>query len=157
MKPFRFTLEAVSTVRKRAEHEALESFANALLLRGAALEHLDAVQRDLDAVWTEMRQEVARGCRAARMAQLRLHSQAVEEERARRETDLQQAERAVNQALQRMLAAHQQREVVDKFRSQQRARHELHLGRETQKFLDELATQRPLPALAWRTTADPFA
>jgi flagellar biosynthesis chaperone FliJ len=70
---------------------------------------------------------------------------------------LTQAQRQVNQALQQMLAARQQREAVEKFRGRQRASYDRDVQQETQKFLDELATQRATPALAWRTTTDPLA
>ncbi|MBE0539888.1 MAG: flagellar export protein FliJ [Verrucomicrobia bacterium] len=157
MKSFRFTLEAVATVRKRAEGNALESYAQALLFRRRAVTDLEATLQELETAWASLRNALAAGCSAARMAQLRSHSQALEATRESRRFALQQAERAVNQTLQQMLAARQQREVVDKFRGQQRGRHERALARETQKFLDELATQRTTPALAWRTINDPLA
>ena len=157
MKPFRFTLEAVATVRKRFEGQALESYAQALMFRQQALTRLETVQRGLNAAWDHLRRELATGCPAAEMTRLRRHSQELDEERKRREAVLQKAEIAVNQTLHLMLKARQQREVVDKLRGQHRARHERDTAREMQKFLDELTTQRTLPALAWRTTADPLA
>jgi len=63
----------------------------------------------------------------------------------------------VSHALQQMLAARQQREAVEKFRGKQRAAHDRDVQRDTQKFLDELATQRAVPAQSWRATADPLA
>lgn len=56
-----------------------------------------------------------------------------------------------------MLAARQQREVVEKFLRKQRASYDRDVQRDTQKFLDELATQRAPAAQTWRTTADPLA
>lgn len=157
MKPFRFTLEAVATVRKRVEGNALESYAQALLFRRRAMMDLEAVQKDLEAAWASLRKALTGGCAAARMAQLREHSQMLETRRETRQTALQQAERAVSQTLQQMLAARQQRKAVDSYRGQQRGRYDRALARETQKFLDELATQRAAPALAWKTTNDPLA
>lgn len=157
MKPFRFALEAVATVRKRIEGEALEAYAQALLFRQQALRQFEASQREQNAVWDELRRELAMGCPAAKLARLRGHAQGLEQECKRRHTALQQAERAVNAGLQRMLAARQQREVVEKLRGHQRAHHDRDVAHETQKFLDELATQRATPALAWRTTTDPLA
>src|SRR5436309_4418647 len=155
MKPFRFTLEAVATIRQRREREMLETYAQSLLVRRRAWDRLAAIQHDLEAAWSRTRQELAKGCSASMMSQLREYNRLLEEERNRCETALRQAERAVNQALQRMLAARQQREAVDRFRCQQRARYDRELNRETQKFLDELSTQRALPARAWKSTADP--
>lgn len=157
MKPFRFALEAVATVRKRIEGEALESYAQALLFRQQALRQFEAAQRELNAAWDQLRRELGMGCLAAKMTRLSCHAEALEDECKRRQTALQQAERTVSHTLQRMLAARQQREVVEKFRGRQRAHHDRDVARETQKFLDELATQRSTPALAWRTTTDPLA
>ena len=157
MKPFRFALEAVATVRKRAEGETLESYAQALLFRQHAWSQFEAAERELNAAWNQLRQELGTGCAAEKMTWLRRHAEALEEEHKQRLAALQQAERVMHQALQRMLAARHQREVVDKVRGHQRARHDRDAARETQKFLDELAAQRATPALAWRTTADPLA
>lgn len=157
MKPFRFTLEAAATVRKRVESNALEAYAQALLLHRRAVSELEANERALQEAWTSLRNALVNGCSASAMTQLRGHSQALEIARATCANALQQAEVTVQQTLQRMLAARRQRQVVDKFRSQQRGRHDRAFASETQKFLDELATQRATPALAWKTTNDPLA
>ncbi|MFO1511537.1 MAG: flagellar export protein FliJ [Verrucomicrobiota bacterium] len=157
MKPFRFTLEAVATTRRRLEQTALENYAQALLARQNALGQLEAVQRELDAAWLRLRQTLESGCSASAATRLRQHSAGLEEERHHREDLLTQAQRKVGQALQQMLAARQQREAVEKFRGRQRASWDRDVQRDTQKFLDELATQRAAPALTWRTTTDPLA
>jgi len=156
MKPFRFPLEAVATVRKRTEGETLEAYARALLSQQQALKRLEAAQRELDTVWDQLRRELGRGCPAANMIRLRGHAEALDNGRRRHEATFQQAGRAVQQSLRRMLAARQQREVVDKLRNRQHRHHDRDEAKETQKFLDELATQRSTSALAGRTTTDPF-
>jgi flagellar protein FliJ len=150
MKPFRFSLEAVATTRRRLEQVALENYAQALLQRQSALSQLEAAQQKLDAAWLKLRQSLTSGTAAAKVKQLRDASRFFEEERTQREGLLAQAERGVSQALQQMLAARQQREAVDKFRGRQRATYDRDVQRDTQKFLDELATQRAAPALDWR-------
>lgn len=157
MKPFRFSLEAVATTRRRLEQAALEHYAQALLARQSAVGQLESVQRELDAAWLRLRQTLESGCSASAVTRLRQHATALEEERLHREDLLTRAQREVSQSLQQMLAARQQREAVDKFRGRQRASYDRDVQRDTQKFLDELATQRPTPALAWRTTTDPLA
>lgn len=154
MKPFRFTLEAVATTRRRREQAALEQYAQALLARQRALSRLESSQRELEATWTELRRRLETGSAAAKVAQLRGLSRALEEEREANEHAHAETDRKVNQALQQMLAARREREAVDKFRARQFLAHDRDIQRETQKFLDELATQRPAPSLAWRATAD---
>lgn len=157
MKPFKFSLEAVATTRRRHEQTALEKYAQALLARQTAVAQLEATQHELEAAWLRLRQTLESGCSASAATRLRQESNFLEEERKVREETLTQAERGVSQALQQMLAARQQREAVEKFRGKQRAAYDRDVQRDTQKFLDELATQRATPAQAWRTTADPLA
>lgn len=152
MKPFRFSLEAVATTRRRLEQVALENYAQALLQRQSALTQLEAAQRELDAAWLRLRQTLTSGSAAAKVKQLRDQSRLLEEARSQREELLTQAERGVSQALQQMLGARQQREAVEKFRGRQRASYDRDVQRDTQKFLDELATQRSAPTLDWRNT-----
>lgn len=157
MKPFKFSLEAVATTRQRQEQATLEKYAQSLLVRQNAVAQLEATQHELEGAWLRLRQTLESGCSASAATRLRQESNYLEEERKQREEALTQAERGVSQALQQMLAARQQREVVEKFRGKQRTAHNLDVQRDTQKFLDELATQRATPAQAWRTTADPLA
>lgn len=157
MKPFKFSLEAVATTRRRVEQTALEHYAQALLARQSALSQLESAQHELDDAWVRLRQTLESGCSASAATRLRQTSQLLEEERKAREEKLAETERGVGQALQQMLAARQQREAVEKFRGRQRATHDRDVQRDTQKFLDELATQRATPSPSWRTTSDPIA
>jgi flagellar export protein FliJ len=149
MKPFRFSLEAVATTRRRLEQVALENYAQALLQRQSALAKLESTQHQLDAAWLRLRQSLTAGTAAAKVKQLRDQSRWLEEERTQREEVLAQAERGVSQALQQMLAARQQREAVEKFRGRQRASYDRDVQRDTQKFLDELAIQRTASVREW--------
>lgn len=157
MKPFKFSLEAVATTRRRLEQTALENYAQALLARQSAFSQLEATQHTLEQAWLRLRQTLESGCSASAATRLRQESGFLEEERKLREDALAQAERGVSQALHQMLAARKQREAVEKVRGKQRLAHDRDEQRDTQKFLDELATQRATPAQSWRSTADPLA
>ena len=157
MKSFKFSLEAVATTRRRVEQSALEQYAQALLARQQALARLDGLQHELDGAWLRLRQTLESGCSASAATRLRQESSFLEEERKVREAALTQAERGVSQMLHQMLAARQKREAVEKFRGKQRGAYDRDVQRDTQKFLDELATQRATPAQTWRTTTDPLA
>ena len=157
MKPFKFSLEAVATTRRRVEQTALEQYAQALLAKQSALSQLESVQHNLDDAWLRLRNTLESGCSASAATRLRRESQYLEEDRKLREEVLAQAERGVGQALQQMLAARQQREAVEKFRGKQRLAHDRDMQRDTQKFLDELATQRASTSQSWRTESEPHA
>jgi flagellar export protein FliJ len=149
MKAFRFTLEAVRTVRRRHEQEAMEQYAQALLVRRQILDRLDAVQRQLHAGWQELRQLLAQGCAASKAAQANDYHRTLEKRREECAAELSVAERRVNSALQAMLNARRQREIVDSFFQKQKGRHLREAQRDEQKFLDDLAGRRGGSILSW--------
>ena len=153
MKPFQFTLEAVRTVRQRQEHNAMDQYARALLTRRQALERLDAIQRELNDGWKDLRGKLAAGCAASQAAQAHEYHRAVAKRRDEAITTLGVAERRVNAALQAMLTARQQRKIVDKSFEKQKAQHLREQFRTEQKLLDDLGGRRPLSSL-WGPTPE---
>ena len=154
MKPFRFKLQAVHTLRVRQERDAMQKYAEALLQRKLAMEKLTGIAQQIAAAWMDLRVEMAEGCAAARILRMQAYCTTLEVRRSEADVVLQGAERAVNLALQRMLVARQQREIVDKYQAGERTRHERALQRQEQKELDELAL-RCLPlASAGRVSGD---
>jgi len=109
MKAFRFTLEAVRTVRQLQENEALERYARALAARQMARDSLEAIQERIMDDFALMRQLLAAGCCAARAAQAQNFHHSLEMTRRNGVAALEQAECRVNAACQTMLAARQQR------------------------------------------------
>lgn len=142
MKRFHFNLEAVRTLRQRAEREALEKYAEAILARSMALERVERAREELGEAWAKLREVLITGAAAGDLERLRSFCKALEEVRAMRESELQGAEVGLHRALQLMLHARREREAVDQFRAAQRQAHDRALSREEQKFLDELAGQR---------------
>jgi flagellar export protein FliJ len=152
MKPFRFTLEAVRTLRQRQEQNATERYVQALLTRQQALDLLDGLQRELNEGWQELRVQLAKGCSASHAAQAHDYHRALAKRRDEASEALGIAERRVNATLQTMLSARQQREIVDKSCEKQKARHLRDQLREEQKRLDDLAGRRSLSSLCWNPT-----
>lgn len=153
MKRFRFPLQALLTVRQRHEHEAMERYAQALLHRQQVAEHLDRIQRELSGAWEQLREKMARGCSAAALAQLRAYSSHLETLRDEYTTALGTAERRVHQALQDMLRARREREVVETYGARQKARHDRQRQRQEHWQMDEFAARFVHPAFHGRTTA----
>lgn len=152
MKKFEFTLEAVRVVRQRQEQEALEQYARSLLARRQAVERLDAVQAQLNAGWQELRDLLAQGCPAQKAAQMQNYHRVLETRRHESVAALGVAERRVNAAMNAMLAARRQREIVDNCFDKQKARHQREQQREEQKFLDELGGRRAASLFSWNPT-----
>jgi flagellar export protein FliJ len=152
MKSFRFTLEAVRTLRRRQEQIALEQYAQTLLARQQASDRLQAVERELNAGWREMRELLARGCSAARTSQTHDYHRSLDERRKECARVLGSAELRVNAAFQAVLSARQQREIVDKCFEKQKATHQRGRLMEEQKLLDELSGRRVASILSWNPT-----
>jgi flagellar export protein FliJ len=142
MKTFRFTLEAVRTLRQRQEQEALENYARALLARQQVLAALTDMDQRIGRDFTQMRKLLSGPCTAAQAAQAQNFHASLEKKRDECVAALGHAERRLNAASQAMLAARQKRETVDIYREKQQAAHQRLELREEQKILDEFAIRR---------------
>jgi flagellar protein FliJ len=142
MKPFHFTLEAVRTLRQRQEQKAMEQYAQALVVRQQALARLDAIKEEINESFRELSSQLAKGCAAAKVAQANEYHRALGKRRDEAIQALGVAERRVNAGLQMMLAARQQREIVEKSREKQKAAYVREQFRAEQKLLDDLAGRR---------------
>ena len=148
MKSFRFSLQAVLTLRQRQERFALEAYAAALLARHQAVERVKAIDLELAAAWNILRRQQDTGCSAAEMAQAREFSESLSRRRNAASTALMSAERGVNLSLQNLLEARRQREIVDACHDKQKLVHQREQARQENRLLDDLAGRRFTPLLA---------
>jgi flagellar export protein FliJ len=155
MKPFHFALEAVCTVRLHQEQKALESYAQALQARSQAEALVAQVDQQMQECWNELRAHLARGCSVGLAARTHDYQKALAQRRHECAAALELAERRVAAALQGMLHARRQREIVDRYRERQKARHDREQVRAEQKFLDDLAGRRSSSILAWKPSDTP--
>lgn len=144
MKKFRFTLQAVRTLRQRQEQVALEQYAQALLAHRQTLEKLEAVQHELQMLWTQWQEKLAAGLPAVQLAQLQAYVYTVQERQREGEKAVAASLRRVNHQSKELLRARQQREVVDRYFEQRKQRYDRELEAAEQKLLDELAGQSGL-------------
>jgi flagellar export protein FliJ len=142
MKAFRFTLEAVRTLRQRQEQEALENYARALATRQQVLNLLTDIDQRISRDFVQIRKLLAEGCTAAQAGQAQAFHASLQKKRDDCVAALGKAERRVNAASQAMLAARQQREMVEVYREKQHGAYERLTLREEQKILDEFAVRR---------------
>ncbi len=141
MKPFRFTLNAVRSLRERQEQQALDGYAKASLAHQQALSRMAIAQHDLEAAWTEARRKLAAGVPAPQIAQLQAYTRSVESRRKVCEESVAQSLCALNQAWQKFSTARQQREVMDRYHKTQKAQHDRLMQAEEFKMLDEIAAR----------------
>jgi len=142
MKVFRFSLEAVRTLRQRKEQEAMEQYSRALLARQQVLDLLEAIEERISRNFARMRELLAGGCSAGQAAQAQSYHRSLEKHRDDCVAALGLAERRVQAAFKAMLAARQRREAVEVYRDKQRAAHSRLEWREEQKIQDEFALRR---------------
>jgi flagellar export protein FliJ len=154
MKPFRFTLEALSTLRRLEEQKAMDQYAQCLIGRRQAVEALESAERDLKASSQDLRGKLLTGCTAAAAEQGNVYQQFLVQRRGQCAVALETAERRVSAALEAMLHSRKQREIVDKFFDKQKASYVREQGRLEQKFMDDLAGRRRSSVLAWKSEAN---
>ncbi len=148
MKVFKFSLQALRTLRERQEQTALQDYGKALQASEQARRKLESAQQELEVCWAGMRKKVADKCSAAELSHLTAHSHAVEKRRKECEHAAKVAANSAKQAFIKLLAARQARGVVDKLFEAEKRRHQREQRRREQKQLDDLAQrENPLTAL----------
>jgi flagellar export protein FliJ len=155
MKAFRFTLEALSTVRRQEEQKAMDLYAQCLVTRRLAIEALEKAERELKSAAQDLRGQLAAGCCAGEAAQGHDYQRSLGQRRNDCAATVENAERRVSAALEAMLNARKQREIVDKFFDRQKASYLRDQARKEQKFMDDLAGRRRSSILAWKSQENP--
>jgi flagellar export protein FliJ len=147
MKRFRFSLEAVETVRARAAREALENYARQLRARIAAEAALAKSESELAEHLTNWRRAMTKSFSPGDMLQHEHARVMLEARRNERAKELREAAAAATQAYAAFQVARQKSDVVERFHDRQR--HEFNLGllKEEQHALDEIAANRRDPCL----------
>ena len=134
----------------------MEQYAQTLIARRQALNALEAVERELSVCWQEWRGQLAGGFAAADAAKAQAYQRLLIQRRDECTAALEAAERRVNTALDGMILARQQREIVDKCFDRQKIRHQREQARGEQKFLDDLAGRRGSSIFAWKPVESPL-
>ena len=143
MKRFKFTLEAVQTVRERAAREALENYARALRVKTsaeAALADAEHAQESQLVAWRRMMRQ--NGFSPSEMLQNEHARAMLEARRNERVEEVRKASEAAAKAQATFQLAQQKSDVVERFHTRQRNEFNLNALKEEQHFLDELAGNR---------------
>jgi flagellar export protein FliJ len=156
MKAFRFTLQAVQTLRHRQEQQAMEIYVHALLAREQALDRLETARERIRRNHQEINRLLAAACAAAHLAQAGQYERLLEKQQADLVAALALAEHRVQAAFQAMLTARQRRKMVENLRAKQLGGHQRAEWREEQKLADDLASRRGRSILAWHPGEAPL-
>jgi flagellar export protein FliJ len=152
MKKFRFSLQAVLTVRQRQEQTALEHFSKAVAARQLATDRLSEAKRECQAAWALSRERTAAGAPAVHLAQLHDYCHDLEKLQKECERVVAAAQVVVDQKWEKLVTARQAREAVDKFLERQRERYDRELQREEQKMFDDVSRQHAFASTNWKAT-----
>ena len=142
MKSFKFSLQALRTLRQRQEQVALVEYTQTLLARERALNQLEAVRQELAQAWSEFHQKLTTHGPAIQLAQMEAYCESV----SRRTLECEHAEKVarnvVHLAFTKLVAARQSREVIEKFHDAQKRHYQRGARKQEQKAVDDLAKQR---------------
>jgi len=151
MKPFRFPLQSVRTVREHKEQAARERYATTLRACETAAARVQAASVELTGCWATLCQKLAAGVAGDDLLRARAWCNVLELRVKERAAILEEARHAVDAVWQELMHATRDREAIDRFHGKRRRAHEREAARQDQKDLDELATQLtqfPMPLRA---------
>jgi flagellar export protein FliJ len=143
MKRFAFKLQAVLTLRQRAEQVALEKYARAIEHRQLCAATLADAEMELSEARRQWLNALADGVPAVRAAQMLGFCHLLEERKRQCEQTLELADIELNRSSQAMLQARQQREAVETLMARQRERYDHRMIEEERKMIDDLINRRP--------------
>jgi flagellar export protein FliJ len=143
MKRFHFKLQAVLTLRQRAEQVTLEKYGRAIQHRQACATALAEAEMELSEARRQWLNALADGLPAVRAAQMQGFCHLLEERKRQYEQTLNLADVELNRASQSMLHARQQREAVETLMARQRERYDRRAVEEERKMIDDLINSRP--------------
>ncbi|MBI3416272.1 MAG: flagellar export protein FliJ [Verrucomicrobia bacterium] len=141
MKAFKYSLQALRTLRQRQEQGALQKYAQANQHRLSVEARLHSIQGELDAARATMHGRILAGTTILQISQLQAYCQAVAQRAQQCTVELRAAERIVETTWRQLVAARRDLEVVEQHHQKQRQRHERELEKAEQKRLDEITTR----------------
>lgn len=141
MKPFRFPLQTLRTLRQHKEEEAREKYAKTLRACEAAAAQVQAASVELTGCWKALCEKLAAGVAGDDLLRARAWCNVLELRVKERANALEQARHAVDGVWNELMEATRERETLDRFHDKRRRAYDRAEQREEQKALDELAIQ----------------
>ncbi len=152
MKPFRFPLQAVLTVRANQENKALEAFVRAQAdFEKIAARHRE-IQREIEAVLHSRRDVLSKTVTSDEVQRMQQGLRLLQEVLRRCQSEMERAQTILEEKSRTLLQARQKREVVEKLQEKQLAGHVAKAAKVEQKMVDDFATLKSIGkfALKWK-------
>ena len=144
MKSFKYSLQAVRTLREQQEQAALQHYGRALRAAEEATEKLLGVKQELEEAWAELQSRFAQPSTIEELSRAQAYSQTVELRRLECARHVEVAHRKVLESFQKLVTARQAAAVLNKHFENQRRQHQRQQRRHEQKVLDDLAGRQNL-------------
>jgi flagellar export protein FliJ len=148
MKPFRFSLQAVLTVRLNQESKAMELFVRAQTEHQKNLARQRAIREEMEEIFERRRDTLRKAAASEDIHEMQLGLRALQESMRLCQLDLQRSQANFDEKSRALLQARQKREAVDKLHEKQFAGYQTQVSREEQKLADDLATLKSVGSLA---------
>jgi flagellar export protein FliJ len=142
MRPFRFTLESVLTLRSREEETARQSYAEALAFQSRTNEALEQAMNDLEALQSELSEK--RQATSKRDDQI-MFIQAIRQQRSFCDAMTQRLARAVQLVEVRMklwLDARRKTQVLQKLKDKRSQLHDAEMRRLEEREIEDMISAR---------------
>jgi flagellar export protein FliJ len=142
MNAFKFSLQALLTLREQQEQAALQVYGKALTAQERAVGLLESTLEELDEAQTQFQNRLIHGCPAIEIVQLHSWRDAIEQRLMECEHAAKSARNLARLAFVKLLAARHATAILVKLRDEQKRRHHRAQRRHEQKLLDDLASRR---------------
>lgn len=141
MKPFRFPLKPILSLKEQAEQLARERYAATLRACEEAAARVQQASVELTECWTGLCQKLASGVASDELLRARAWCNVLELRVKERAAALEKTRLAVDAVWQELMLATRERESLDRLRERRRLAHNRIVQAAEQKELDELALQ----------------
>lgn len=150
MKAFRFSLQAILTLREEKEQEAQRQYALKLRAVEALEAELAAVGQRLAALAAEQATRLQTGLPASELEGLGRYCVVLEERLTQLRLELARAQHVAEQARLALVKATQDRQALEKYRQKLHRAYDYTQACNEQKLLDDLAGRSPTLTGTWR-------
>lgn len=150
MKPFRFRLQPILSLKQQAEQTARERYAATLRACEEAAGRVQRASVELTDCWADLCQKLAGGVASGELLRARAWCNVLELRLKERAAALEKARHAVDAVWQELMLATREREGLDRLQERRRCAYHRGVQAAAQKELDDLGLQLLQSPLALR-------
>lgn len=147
MNAFKFSLQALLTLRERQEQVALQAYGEELNAQERAVSRLESTRQEFEEAQAHFQTRLRKGCAAQELDRLHAWKESIEQRLLECDHRAKVARNRARLAFSKLLAARHATAVLLKLQEGQKRRHQRTQRRQEQKVMDDLASRRGALAL----------